>query len=186
MDDGRNTGARRELWSGLLLALTMALAFALVLGRIWEVASGPPAPTPGKPAPSFTAETLEGETVALDDFAGHVVLLDFWATWCPPCVASMPHLETLHRERRDEGLVVLGINQEPDRPDHVQAFLRRHDLTFPSVRDDRDIARRYGVFSYPTSVLIGPDQRVLQTYRGPVAPARLERDVEAALALRDR
>jgi thiol-disulfide isomerase/thioredoxin len=159
----------------------MGLAFALVLGRIIEVASGPTAPPRGQLAPAFSAETLDGREVALSDFEGRVVLLDFWATWCPPCVASLPHLESLHRAHADEGLVVLGVNQEPDQPERVRAFLRRHDVTFPSVRDDRDIAWAYGVHSYPTSVLIGPDRRVLHTYRGPPPPDRLARDVVEAL-----
>jgi thiol-disulfide isomerase/thioredoxin len=175
---------RRDLASGLALTITMGLAFALVLGRVVEVASGPTAPPRGEPAPAFSAETLEGRAVELSDFEGKVVLLDFWATWCPPCVATLPQLEALHRAHADEGLVVLGVNQEPDRVDQVRAFLRRHDVTFPSVRDDRDIAWRYGVHSYPTSVLIGPDQRVLKTYRGPPPPDRLARDVRAALDAR--
>ena len=172
---------RRDLASGLALTVTLSLAFALVLGRVVEVASGPTAPPRGESAPAFSAQTLEGRAVALSDFAGQVVLLDFWATWCPPCVATLPHLEALHRAHADEGLVVLGVNQEPDQTAHVRAFLRRHDVTFPSVRDDRDIAWRYGVHSYPTSVLIGPDQRVLKTYRGPPPPDRLARDVREAL-----
>jgi len=176
---------RRNLRSGVLLAGTMALAFAVVAGRLLEVATGPAAPTVGNPAPAFAAETVGGRSVALEDFEGQVVLLDFWATWCPPCVASMPHLERLHREHADQGLVVLGVNQEPDRPAHVQAFLRRHDITFPSIRDDANIAGRYGVYSFPTTVLVGPDQRVLRTDRGPVPPDRLARSVREALEARN-
>jgi len=177
---------RRDLASGLALTLTVGAAFALMAGRMIEVATGPTAPPTGEVAPAFTAETLTGREVALSDFEGRVVLLDFWATWCPPCVATLPHLEALHRAHGEQGLVVLGVNQEPDQPDHVRAFLRNHDVTFPSVRDDASIAWRYGVYSFPTTVLIGPDQRVLKTYRGPPPPDRLAQDVQTALAARSR
>jgi len=173
---------RRDFFSGLALALTMSAAFALVLGRVFEVASGPTAPPSGTLAPEFSATTVDGETVELSAYEGRVVLLDFWATWCGPCVRSLPELERLHRRYREDGLVVLGINQEPNRVEHVRSFLRTHDIPFPSVRDDRDIAWKYGDHLFPTTVLVGPDRTVLATYRGPPDPARLEADVQRALA----
>ncbi len=172
----------RSLGSGTALVVTMVAALGVVSSRIVAVASGPGAPVSGEPAPAFSGQTLNGKPVSLRGLEGQVVLLDFWATWCPPCVASLPHLETLHERYRAQGLVVLGINQEPDDVEGVQSFLRQHDVTFPSVRDDQGIAWAYGVYSFPTSVLVGRDQTVVATYRGPPSPRRLEADVRAALA----
>jgi len=76
----------------------------------------------GQRAPSFTLKDLQDEEVSLSDYLGNVVILDFWASWCPPCRYSMPHLENLGTTYRDQGLVVLGVNLDEDRQD-AETFL---------------------------------------------------------------
>lgn len=176
--------SRPEHTSGLVLAGLLVGAFVLVLGRVVQVGSGPPPPGAGVPAPAFKAPSLQSQQgpVSLEALRGQVVLMDFWATWCPPCVASMPTLEKLHRELGSQGLVVVGMNVEPGDEATVRAFVRDYQLTFPIAVDPGAISRAYGVYSYPSSFVIGRDGVVRAAHRGPVAEARLRAELEAALA----
>lgn len=126
---------------------SLAAAFALVtIGCGTTTVKGPGSATPatvddgvklGGAATDFTLMDVEGKAVRLSDFAGKVVLLDFWATWCVPCEAEMPHLEKLYREHRDEGLVILGIAMDgPETVAGVAPFVRRNQLTFPVLLDE--------------------------------------------------
>ncbi len=109
-----------------------------------------------QPVPAFTATTLAGDTIGTEDLKGKVVVIDFWATWCAPCVAAMPHLQSIAERYADKGVVVLGINQ--DTPDHraaVDAFLEDKAITFPQILDPDDaIATRFGVSALPTTVIV--------------------------------
>jgi peroxiredoxin len=181
---GSHNDARRsraERFSGYALGLLMLAAFLLVLRQLIEIASGPAPLGAGSPAPAFSAATPSGAPIALADFQGKVILVDFWATWCPPCVASMPALERLHKGLGPRGLVVFGVNQEAGEEDMVQDFIRRRNLTFPMAIDDGSIARTWGVFTYPTSFLLDREGVVRSTYRGAASESRLRRDIEAVL-----
>lgn len=109
----------------------------------------------GGPAPDFELPVLDGPAVSLQDFRGRFVLLDFWATWCGPCRQSMPLLEELQNEHRDE-LVLLAINlNESD--EAVRQFLDREGLNVTVLMDrDGAVGRAYGVTGIPTQVLINP------------------------------
>lgn len=114
------------------------------------------------PAPDFTLPDMDGERHALQDYRGKVVLVNFWATWCPPCRREMPALEQLYQEMGDQGFVVLAINQWED-PDHVFAYTGELNVfpTFPILFDpDSSISELYGVKGLPTSFLIDQDGRV--------------------------
>jgi peroxiredoxin len=173
---------RVVIGTGWGLALVMALAFLVVLGRVVHIATGPLAPQPGQVAPSFEGATTEGRAVQLESLRGQVVLLDFWATWCGPCVASLPHLDQLHRELEGEPFTLVGINVEPHAKDHVRRFLAAHDIGFPSVFDEEGaISASYGVYSYPTTYLLDVDGTVLHAYRGSPPVERIRRGILAAL-----
>jgi peroxiredoxin len=91
----------------------------------------------GAQATDFTLRDLDGRDVHLSDFTGQVVLLDFWATWCTPCAAELPHLERLYQERRGDGFVVLAIAMDgPESIAQVAPFARRYDLSFPVLLDE--------------------------------------------------
>lgn len=173
------TGAPR---TGLSIALLMLAAFALVGGRMFEVARGPKPPGPGIVAPHLEGLGLQGEPIGLTHLRGRVVLVDFWATWCPPCVEMMPTLQRLHDGYAGRGLTVLGVNQEADEKDRVASFLSRRGLSFPQLLDTGELASRYGVHSFPTSFVIGRDGRIVAAHRGPAREATLRREIEAALA----
>lgn len=174
---------RTERWSGITLAALMLAAFALAGQRIVAIATGPRPPRTGDVAPAFSAQALDDRPIALADHRGKVVLLDFWATWCPPCVASMPHLEQISSDYRDR-VVVLGVNQEPGDEETVRRFLSDRGITFPSVVDPGPIHVEYGVFSYPSSFVIDRDGVIRASFRGPAPAAQLRRALDDALGAR--
>ncbi len=126
-----------------------------------------PAPTPrtilstsstdGEAAPDFEVETFDGETLKLSDLNGKVVVLNFWASWCPPCRWEMPFFETMWQEYRDQDVVFVGIAMS-DTLENVKAFAKEAGVTYPVALDTTtEIARDYEVLSLPTTYFIGKD-----------------------------
>jgi len=112
----------------------------------------------GQRAPAFTLEDLQNEEVSLSDFLGHVVILDFWASWCPPCRYSMPHLENLGASYRDQGLVVLGVTLDENRQD-AEIFLEDNGYSsivtvWESYAASQAVKNLYGVTGIPHTFLL--------------------------------
>ena len=102
----------------------------------------------------LSLEDLQGKTVRLSDFEGQVVLINAWATWCPPCVAEMPDLQAYYQAHQDENFTILGINAG-DPPSKAAAFVSQQGITFPILLDPNvDLLTSLGVNSFPTSILI--------------------------------
>jgi cytochrome c biogenesis protein CcdA/peroxiredoxin len=132
----------------------------------------------GKFAPDFQTVTAEGEPIALSDLRGSVVLLNFWATWCGPCRIEMPGFQRQYMTYRDQGLVILAVNNA-ESLDIVTAFRDQLRLTFPIAMDESgDIQRQFGIVNYPSTLLIDRDGRIAARHFGVVAPA----DVQAMLS----
>jgi thiol-disulfide isomerase/thioredoxin len=109
-------------------------------------------------AADFAAQNLQGKPVRFAAYRGKVVLLNFWATWCPPCRKEMPSMERLHRAYRERGLVVLAVSQDEAPLEDVRRFAVALGLTFPVWHDrDREAARHYSLPGVPTSYLIAAD-----------------------------
>jgi len=105
-------------------------------------------------APDFTLADLNGRRVRLEDLRGKVVFLNFWATWCPPCVLEMPTMEELHREFGGKGLVILAVNFR-EGPEQVKAFLKEHQLTFTTLLDPKGkVFELYQAWSLPTTTIV--------------------------------
>ena len=115
----------------------------------------------GSEAPDFAAADLGGRQVSLAGFRGReVVVLDFWATWCGPCLLAMPGLQEVHEEFGGRGVEILAVNLGEDR-EHVEGFLEENGYTFPVVADeDRDIGRLFGVRGIPAQVVLDREGRV--------------------------
>lgn len=129
---------------------------------------GPPAPA-ANAAPDFALRDLSGRTVRLSDHRGDVVLINFWATWCVPCAAELPHLERMYKKYAGRGLVVLAISMDgPESSANVPSHARRHRLTFPVLLDQE--TRVVGAYNpkrnAPFTVLIGRDGAVARTREG--------------------
>jgi peroxiredoxin len=111
----------------------------------------------GQPAPAFTLEDLDGKKVSIADQKGSVVVLDFWATWCPPCREGMPHLDELYKSKQADGVKVFAINLREDR-DKAKAFLDSKNLSLPVLLDaNGEVAKAYLVGGIPQTVVIGKD-----------------------------
>ncbi len=120
--------------------------------------------TPRKPAPDFELKTVDGRTVTLDDHYGQVLILDFWASWCPPCRASIPAVDRLYDEFRDRGVMVYGVQVR----DEVNAadYLRDRGADYPALVGDDKTQRAYNVVSIPTIVVIGVDGSIIHRSSG--------------------
>lgn len=113
-------------------------------------------------APDFTLENLDEEKLSLSDFRGQVVMLNFWATWCPPCRREIPSMESIYRDLGKDGFVVLAVNEFED-PDHVFAYTGQLsvDPTFPVLLDrDSAVSQLYGVKGLPTTLLIDKQGKI--------------------------
>jgi thiol-disulfide isomerase/thioredoxin len=163
-----------------LIALAVVIMLATRDDSSYVAASTNTAQYP--PAPEFTLAGLEDSQISLSDFRGHYVLLNFWATWCPPCQAEMPDLQAYYREYRAQGFILLAVNVQED-PDTVSAFLQAKGFDFPVVLDMTGaVYYQYGGNGLPTSFLIGPDGELVRAWRpGALTRSMLERDVTPLL-----
>ena len=132
----------------------------------------------GSPAPPLRLPAVAGQDVDLRSFAGRVVVLNFWASWCGPCVEEMPSLETLYRTLAPRGLVVLAVSADEDEA-ALLSFLERAPVTFPVLRDPggRVAGSRYRVTGYPSTFVIDGAGVIREVFLGPVqwdTPAALD------------
>lgn len=138
-------------------------------------------------APDFAVPDLAGQAVRLSAYRGQVVLVNVWATWCPPCREEMPSMEKLHEQLKDRGFVLLAVSQDEGGIDLVKRFVEEMKITFRVLVDpDGDVGRKFGVWGYPESFLVDRDGRVVERVIGPrdwAAPAQIA-SIEALLAAR--
>ncbi|MDW8354028.1 MAG: TlpA disulfide reductase family protein [Bryobacterales bacterium] len=121
----------------------------------------------GDTAPDFSIVTDSGRRISRSDFGGKLLVLNFWATWCPPCVEEMPSLEEFHRRLAPSGVVVLGISVDQNERAY-RAFLERARVTFATARDpEARISAEYGTFKYPETYIIDRSGKVVIKHIGP-------------------
>jgi peroxiredoxin len=150
---------RRSRTPALWLAGLVLAALAL-LGPIAGHAAGKLVPGSGEPAPPLVARDIDGREINLASFRGRTVVVNFWATWCAPCVAEMPSLSRLRERLQPLGLEVIGVNFQENAA-RIRPFAERLGIDFPLVRDhDGSIRSDWGVRVFPTTFIIGPDQRI--------------------------
>lgn len=124
---------------------------------LFACAEKPEPPAPGAPAPPFELLDLDQQTHVLSDFAGQVVVLNFWATWCPPCVEEMPSLQRLQDLLGEEGLKVVAVSVD-ERYSDIPSFVAEHELRFLILHDlGKRVSRRYEVFQFPETWIIRRD-----------------------------
>jgi cytochrome c biogenesis protein CcmG/thiol:disulfide interchange protein DsbE len=178
----------REL---LLVMLALALLAALV-PLLREVARPERTAVPegaaaaslsGRLAPAFTLEASDGTQVSLNDYKGQVVLVNIWATWCPPCVRETPRLNAVYEEFKDQGFVILGVNTTyQDKREAVAAFAVEQGVSFPLLLDvDGAVGTAFGARLLPTSYLIDRNGKIVVTKVGEVDEAQLREQITALL-----
>lgn len=179
----------RGRWSAFVLAVG-------VLGAAWIALSAAPAsattggripsPREGFLAPPFALNNSSGETTRLEDLQGQVVVLNFWASWCPPCKAEMPDLERAYTANKGEGLVILGINSTvQDSPDAALSFASAQGVTFPILLDRTgEATRQYLVRALPTTYFIDRQGIIRKVVvGGPMSEATLTSTVRGLLEM---
>jgi peroxiredoxin len=163
------------------------LAGALTLNVVW-LSHNRDAIAPvgrGVRAPAFVLPRIDGTpgSVALHELRGKVVLLDFWARWCPPCIELAPTLHDLYRARHSQGVEFLAISSEGSMADQqeIQAFLREHPAPYPNLLDDREVGGLYRVVSLPHLVVIGRDGVIRRVMVGQRSRADIDVAIQQAL-----
>ncbi|PYF05772.1 TlpA family protein disulfide reductase [Ureibacillus chungkukjangi] len=128
-------------------------------------------------APNFELKNLNGEKVMLSDLKGKKVFINFWTTWCPPCVKEMPTIQKFYEEHaQKEGIEILAVNvtDQELKVDHVKQFAHEYSISFPILLDDKgDVSINYEVLSIPTSVIINEEGMIIEQIVGPVTEEML-------------
>jgi thiol-disulfide isomerase/thioredoxin len=126
------------------------------------------------PVPAFSFQDLEGRTLSSESWRGKVTIVNFWATWCPPCRAEIPDLIALQEKYRDH-LQIIGISQDETGPEVVREFVTEHRINYPIVMSTPEIERIFpGIYALPTSFVIDRDLRIVQKHVGLLNPATTE------------
>jgi len=141
----------------VLLAVFVYVLYASMHERIIGV---------GDTAPNFSITADNGRTITPENFGGRLLVLNFWATWCQPCVQEVPSLDQFSKEMAGSGVVVLGVSVDTDAKQY-QAFLNRTHISFMTARDPQaKISASYGTFKYPESYIIDSRGKVVQKIIG--------------------
>jgi thiol-disulfide isomerase/thioredoxin len=182
--DRQSAGASRFTWTLLFIG-------ALLLGSAWILYSREEpgalaadglteAPTAGYLAPDFTLETLDGDTFTLGDLRGQPVVINFWATWCPPCRAEIPHFQQASRTYNGQ-VAIVGVDDGEPR-ERVAPFVEEMRMTYPVPLDTQSVvSRRYRVNSLPTTFFVGADGVIQNVHIGIINQAVLEEKIEALI-----
>lgn len=177
----RPRGFGGTLFTGLVIAALIAVVVHLGVNETRRVrlVHG------GKPAPDFTLQKFQGGTVSLQDLRGKVVMLDFWATWCPPCRAEMPDLTRLAKEYESKGLVFVAANHDDPETQKVEVglFVDKLPALGPSVAfADDAMSDAYRIEVLPTLYFIGKKGEILDAYTSYASESTLRDRIERALA----
>lgn len=155
--------------------MVAALAFAL----LWM---GCDSPQVSFPAPAWTLRNLEGETVSSDAFEGKVMILNFWATWCPPCREEIPGFIELQKRYGAEGLVVVGVAYDREGAKVVAPFVEKAGINYPVLLGTPEMAEKFGgVEAFPTTFMIDRESQVVARHLGYRPKSVFEKEIKPLL-----
>jgi len=145
----------------LFIVVLAVIAYRIQLSPNQKTALNEERPEVGHPAPDFTLRNLQGNLEGLGDHKNKVIVLNFWATWCAPCLEEMPAFEKLYRKYRSQGLTVLAVSLDKGDNSKVRDFVDTNNLTFPVLIDSDGIAEKlYPSFTIPFTYVIDKEGRV--------------------------
>jgi peroxiredoxin len=154
----------------LLFALALLLSAASLQAQV------------GKQAPAFSLKDKDGNTWSAEGLKGKVIVLNFWATWCPPCRAEIPAFKTVYDKYREKGVEILGVSLDHKGWDVIRPFLKQHEINYPVVLGGAEIARDYGnIRSIPTTVIIDREGKVIDSHVGAMSEEQLVKLFEKLL-----
>jgi peroxiredoxin len=163
---------RRINFQSLVIVFLIVILFGILIllqtkDSLFNQSSGPGLKK-GLPAPDFTLPGLDGKMVRLADYKGKVVLINIWATWCPPCVEEMPSMEKLYRELKGEGFEILAVSIDETGAKDVRSFMKKYKLSFPALTDSKGaIKSLYQTTGVPESFIIDKDGILVEKVIGP-------------------
>ncbi|MCI0490976.1 MAG: TlpA family protein disulfide reductase [Blastocatellia bacterium] len=180
--------------TAIVTALSAAILFTLAgcgAPRLTSPPAIPPEPAPGVIAdavpqavermPIFEVKDTSGRKISSKTLAGKVVLLDFWATWCPPCRKEIPHFNRLYAKYKDRGMIIFGLALDENEGE-VAAFARQFPIEYPVALASKQLQQKFGgIEVYPTAFLFDRDGKLVKKYLGFTYPDEFEQDVESLI-----
>jgi thiol-disulfide isomerase/thioredoxin len=175
---------RAKIWLGAVAAIVLGVGLYYLNARWIMPATMHKVKAAGNHpiAPDFSLTDINGARLALSEYRGKVVLLDFWATWCGPCRIEIPEFVQMEQKYRDQGFAVLGVAMQ-DTPSAVSSFYQQFHLNYPVAVGNSQVASLYGgIFGLPTSFLIGRDGRIYSQHSGTTGPDVFQDEIAQLLA----
>jgi peroxiredoxin len=134
----------------------------------------------GSKAPDFTLKTLDGQETSLKDYRGKKVILNFWATWCPPCKAEIPEMQRFYKEYHSKNVEILAVNlaYSETKPEKINDFVKDYGITFPILLDEKNtIGKQFRAVSIPTSYFIDEKGTIKKLHVGPMDYEFIKKEV---------
>ena len=174
----RRRSAQLVVFAAALVLLLASLAYGATTTGSGQLQAGP--------APGFTLELFDGGMLSLSDLQGQIVVLSFWASWCPPCREEAPVLESVWQRYRGQGVTFIGVNYQDTEPP-ARAFIEEFGITYPNGPDPRSrIARAYGVQGVPETFVITQEGEITEVFVGSPTEGQLTAVLEDLLAFAEQ
>jgi cytochrome c biogenesis protein CcmG/thiol:disulfide interchange protein DsbE len=187
MKAGLTKKQRSWIYSGFFIGLILLLFVINNIGSEPEQGPYPPNYVPAAQnktalAPDFTLPTTDGKSLKLSSLRGKVVILDFWATWCPPCRKGIPDLVELKKRYGSKGVEIIGISVDQDTKPEVVPFIKEYGINYPVVYGNMSVYQQYGgIRAIPTSFIIDKEGKIIASYEGLISKLAYENHIKKLL-----
>jgi peroxiredoxin len=178
----RRTSRWRTAWHWIREIGPWVLIAALAVYLVWTTYPSIDLSAEPRPVPDFSAPTLRGEPFRLSAHRGQVLVLNVWATWCPPCRLEMPGLSKLQRQFRERDVLVVGLNVNEDGLEAARSFVEESNITYPQIDGRRIAYQHFPGDAIPRTYLVDRQGRIRFEHTGFIVPSALESGIEALLA----